>query len=84
MCTGALGIQGGGDVCYLPRKRAGVILKLSTVLVKHETQCKHNIKPERTTQFYSSSSLTVKTIIRKKRWARSAKLLMVSILDTLI
>ena len=41
---GALGIQGGGDVCYLPRKRAGVILKLSTVLLKHKTQCIHNIK----------------------------------------
>lgn len=52
--TGALGIQGGGDVCDLPRKRAGVILKLSRVLLKHETQCKHNIKAERTTQFYSS------------------------------
>lgn len=47
-CTGALGSQGGRDSFYQPRKRAEVILRLSTVLSKHKKQRTHSVKAERT------------------------------------
>lgn len=47
-CTGALGIQGGRDSFYPPRKRAEVILKLSMVSSTHEKQRTHSVKAERT------------------------------------
>lgn len=54
-------------MCYLLRMRAGVILKLSTVLLKHKTQCKHNIIAERTTPVLLQQFIDSKDNYKKKK-----------------